>query len=297
MATVRRPGSWTGSNEVGACVTVRGYADASDDTMDKKQSTGAHQEASSDRVGSGIRGDGTAPRFYTDVGIQQITDGSGDWGITLDGRQLKTPKRVPLAVPSKSLALAIAAEWHWQSGRSVRPFTMPLMSLVATAIDQMTSPEVRAFHVRKLLEFFPSDVVLCRHEPGPVADRQEKAHFNILKWAQSELGNDLQPSESIFGASPSENVIAAAEKRLQSMDAFELTATFNAAASAKSLLIGLALIRGAVDVEEATKAARAEEDASIEEWGLVEGGHDVDQADIAVRLAAPRTMMSLLRAG
>jgi ATP synthase F1 complex assembly factor 2 len=81
------------------------------------------------------------------------------------------------------------------------------------------------------------------------------------------------------------------------MDAFELTATFNAAASAKSLLIGLALIRGAVDVEEATKAARAEEDASIEEWGLVEGGHDVDQADIAVRLAAPRTMMSLLRAG
>ena len=44
-------------------------------------------------------------------------------------------------------------------------------------------------------------------------------------------------------------------------------------------------------------SARAEEDASIEEWGLVEGGHDVDQADIAVRLAAPRAMMSMLRAG
>ena len=38
-------------------------------------------------------------------------------------------------------------------------------------------------------------------------------------------------------------------------------------------------------------------DASIEEWGLVEGGHDVDQADITVRLAAPRAMMSMLRAG
>ena len=273
-------------------------ADGMDKKIEKeKASTGAHQEASSDRVGSGMRGDGTAPRFYSVVGIERLQDGSGDWGITLDGRVLKTPKRVPLAVPSKSLALAIAAEWHWQSGKSVRPFTMPLMALVATAIDQMTIPAVRAFHVRKLLEFFPSDVVLCRHEPGPVADRQEKAHAGILRWARAELGASLAPSTSIFGASPPESVIAEAKKRLNSMDAFELTATFNAAASAKSLLIGMSLIRNVISIDEATRAARTEEDASIEEWGLVEGGHDVDQADIAVRLAAPRTMMSLLRAG
>ena len=112
-----------------------------------------------------------------------------------------------------------------------------------------------------------------------------------------ELGASLAPSTSIFGASPPESVIAEAKKRLNSMDAFELTATFNAAASAKSLLIGMSLIRNVISIDEATRAARTEEDASIEEWGLVEGGHDVDQADIAVRLAAPRTMMSLLRAG
>jgi len=35
-------------------------------------------------------------------------------------------------MPTKSLALAVAAEWEWQSGRSIRPFTMPLMALVAT---------------------------------------------------------------------------------------------------------------------------------------------------------------------
>jgi len=111
------------------------------------------------------------------------------------------------------------------------------------------------------------------------------------------LGKDLEPSTSIFGADLPESVVINAEKRLNGMDAFELTATFNAAASAKSLLIGMALIRGAIDVEGAIRAARAEEDASIEEWGLVEGGHDVDQADITVRLAAPRAMMTMLRAG
>ena len=154
-----------------------------------------------------------------------MDDGSGDWGVALDGRRLKTPKRVPLAVPSKSLAMAVAAEWEWQSGRSVRPFTMPLMALVATAVDQMSQPEVRDLHVRKLLEHFHADVVLCRAEPGALADHQASAHEPILRWA------------------------------------------------------------------------RAEEDFQIAEWGLVEGGHDVDQADIAVRLSAPRAMLSLLRMG
>ena len=253
---------------------------------------GGHAEASSDRVGAGLRGDGTAPRFYKRVEVVQMDDGSGD----LDGRRLKTPKRVPLAVPSKSLAVAVAAEWEWQSGRSVRPFTMPLMALVATAVDQMSQPEVRDLHVRKLLEHFHADVVLCRAEPGALAEHQAAAHEPILRWARAELG-DVRPSDSIFGANISEEVMRAAEARLCSMDAFELTAAFNAAASAKSLLVGLALTRGAVDVETATRAARAEEDFQIAEWGLVEGGHDVDQADIAVRLSAPRTMLNLLRVG
>ena len=39
-------------------------------------------------------------------------------------------------------------------------------------------------------------------------------------------------------------------------------------------------------METATRAARAEEDFQIAEWGLVEGGHDVDQADIRATLGA-----------
>ena len=133
--------------------------------------------------------------------------------------------------------MAVAAEWEWQSGRSVRPFTMPLMALVATAVDQMSQPEVRDLHVRKLLEHFHADVVLCRAEPGALADHQAAAHEPILRWARAELG-DVRPSDSIFGADIPEEVMRAAEARLRSMDAFELTAAFRAAASAKSLLVG-----------------------------------------------------------
>lgn len=37
----------------------------------------------------------------------------------------------------------------------------------------------------------------------------------------------------------------------------------------------------------AMDAARAEEDTQIAEWGLVEGGHDLDLASMKVRVAAP----------
>jgi chaperone required for assembly of F1-ATPase len=96
----------------------------------------------------------------------------GGFQVTLDGRGVRTPALLPLVVPTRALALAIAGEWEQQvcdtprlldcprgyhclhalqvnlnhqgangdgatQDARVRPFTMPLMSLAATAIDQV----------------------------------------------------------------------------------------------------------------------------------------------------------------
>lgn len=91
------------------------------------------------------------------------------FGITLDRHALKTPSKNALVLPTKALALAVAAEWRWQvahlgpkclflvlnsalserhgpglsalglstqTNNRLQPSTMPLMSLAATAIDQ-----------------------------------------------------------------------------------------------------------------------------------------------------------------
>lgn len=64
-------------------------------------------------------------------------DGPTDWyGVTLDGRTMKTPMGQILAVPSESLAYAIAAEWDAQS-KYLQPANMPLMTLACTALDQV----------------------------------------------------------------------------------------------------------------------------------------------------------------
>ncbi len=115
----------------------------------------------------------------------------------LDHRVLKTPARQPLVVPTQALALAIAAEWEWQvcalpplcflslvqpydarsnlcccvQAKRIQPFTMPLMSLAATAIDQ---PKSREAVIETMLQYLHTDPVCCRHEPGKMADLQHK---------------------------------------------------------------------------------------------------------------------------
>ena len=122
---------------------------------------------------------------------QTVFDMQGDgWQITLNDRALKTPARQSLVVPTYPLALAIAAEWEWQvscysaqlqlfvfltacahfmQDNRIRPFTMPLMSLAATAIDQ---PKSRDKVIDTMLQYLDTDAICCREEPGKLADMQ-----------------------------------------------------------------------------------------------------------------------------
>jgi ATP synthase F1 complex assembly factor 2 len=78
------------------------------------------------------------------------------YGVTLDGRTLSTPMGQKLAVPSKSLAYMIAAEWDAQTTR-LQPSNMPFMTLACTTLDQA------AFHPHvyrdEALKYLPTDTV------------------------------------------------------------------------------------------------------------------------------------------
>ena len=52
-------------------------------------------------------------------------------------------------------------------------------------------------------------------------------------------------------------------------------------------------VQGTLALPEALKAARLEEDFQLEEWGKVEGGHDLDEGDVQVRVAAPAVFARL----
>ena len=72
-------------------------------------------------------------RFYKEAGTAPV---AGGHGVLLDGKPVKTPARAPLVAPTAALARAVAAEWQAQ-GEKIDPGSMPLMRLLATAIDRV----------------------------------------------------------------------------------------------------------------------------------------------------------------
>jgi len=108
----------------------------------------------------GILNTGKTHRFYKKPTVEYFqNDFVSGWYILLDGRTVKTPEGNRICVPSKQLALVIAAEWDLQGTRII-PSTMPLMGIAATAIDQVSAK--RAHLIDSLLSFLRTDTTCCR---------------------------------------------------------------------------------------------------------------------------------------
>ncbi len=74
-------------------------------------------------------------RFYREAGVDER---EGVFHLALDGRHARTPARHPLALPTRALAEAVAAEWGRQ-GETVDPTTMPVTRIVNSAIDGVST--------------------------------------------------------------------------------------------------------------------------------------------------------------
>jgi len=81
---------------------------------------------------------------------------------------------------------------------------------------------------------------------------------------------------------------------LFSMDEFELSGLNFAAQTTKSLIIPLALFYRHINLSDAIAASRLEEEFQIEQYGEVEGHHDLDKVDVDVRLASASLFLHLL---
>lgn len=62
----------------------------------------------------------------------------------------------------------------------------------------------------------------------------------------------------------------------------------------QSLITALAVFKRHITAKEAMDICRLEEEFQINNWGLVEGGHDLDRVNCAVKLSSASFLLYLL---
>jgi chaperone required for assembly of F1-ATPase len=230
-------------------------------------------------------------RVYREATTRRAGDG---WGIALDGRPMRTPARHELVVPSAALAEVIAAEWDAQQDH-IRPATMPLTRLAATAIDRTRLQ--RDLVIAETANYAGTDLVCYRAEaPGELMRRQAEAWDPLIDWLRERFDVSLATANGVIAVPQSEAGLAALARVVEAQDDLSLTALSVATGAAGSLVIGLALLEGRVTPAEAAAAAHLDELYQAERWGI-DPEAESRRAGQAADLACARRFLDLLAAG
>jgi len=261
--------------------------------------------------------------------IEKKTNDYGDfYTVTLDGNELKSPRRHELYFPTMELACGVAVEWERQGGdkmvvedesvdddntnynpKTIEPSTMPLMTLCSTAVDQIgVTPETeetfggRAKVEENVMKYLFNDTT-CYFADDTEDDRlllaKQKDSFNNLHaFAEKELNGkvDVVHGFDLRKIKHGEELVQNACLFVAGLSGWELAALQSVTMEAKSFLVGLGVIKGFLSGEEAIKLSRIEEEFQLETWGLVEGGQDIDRLNCGVQIYASCVYLDMLRA-
>ena len=199
-------------------------------------------------------------RFYERAHIGE----SAPFALLLDGRPVKTPSGQPLALPSRALAEAVAAEWQQQK-EQIDPAAMPLTRLANTIIDGVApAPDPVAEEVARYLG---SDLLFYRAEgPANLVALQARHWDPLLDWAREVLRARFVLGEGVVFVAQPDHALAAAGAAIPS-DPWRLGAINVITTLTGSALIALALERGVLSVEDAWAAAHVDEDWNMSRWG------------------------------
>lgn len=233
-------------------------------------------------------------RFYKQVSVVAVPGGGdvGGWEVRLDGRVLRTPAKKPMVLRQEALARALAAEWDAQIEEIVPP-SMPMMQLVATAMDRVM-PDREAI-VAAVAAYAETDLLCYRAEhPADLVARQTRIWQPLLDWAALRFDAALMVHHGIMPRPQPAGACRALRAAVEELDDWALTAVEVATAACGSLVLALALMEGRIDAAEAFEASVLEENFQIEKWG-----EDPEatrrRAGLRADIVASRQFLDLLR--
>lgn len=206
-----------------------------------------------------------AKRFWKEA---TVAEQDGGYRVLLDGRGVSTPGKLPLIMPTRAMAQAVAAEWDAQDGE-IDPLTMPHTRSANSALERVT-PQRDAV-AEMLLGYAETDCLCYRAEKPDELTRRQAAEWDpILAWSAEALGAPLEPRAGVMWVKQPEASIAALSRALDEVTPFPMTALHDLVTLSGSLILGLAVTKGRINAKEAWRLSRIDETWQIEQWGADE---------------------------
>ncbi|GLQ35126.1 ATPase [Amylibacter marinus] len=201
-------------------------------------------------------------RFWEKAVVVPVGD---RFTVQLDGRDLRTPAKAPLLLPSQLVAQMVADEWMAQEEK-VNPETMPATRMANSAIDKV-SVNFDAV-VSMLAEYGGSDLLCYRAtHPAELIAKQENAWDPVLDWARARFQIQLQTTSGIMPVAQPENTQGIFRNALSEYDSFALSAVHDLIVLSGSLVLGLAVSSNQISTESGWALSRVDEDWQAEQWG------------------------------
>lgn len=206
--------------------------------------------------------DWKAKRFWKTV---DVVEGEGGFAVVLDGRNVKTPAKRTLHLPTRAMAEVIAAEWDAQQD-VINPNIMPATKTANAALDKVS---IQHSEVAEMLAAYGDSDLLCYRAEAPeeLVARQAALWDPMLAWADTCLGARLEPRTGVMHRPQASEPISVLRARTHALGTFELAAFHDLVSLSGSLVLGFAAALRARPADEIWALSRLDETWQEEQWG------------------------------
>ncbi|WP_321339806.1 ATP12 family protein [Breoghania sp.] len=201
-------------------------------------------------------------RFYKDVSVEARDEGHV---VLLDGRTVKTPGKLTLALPLAELAEEVAEEWRAQA-EVIDPGVMHMTRIANSGIEAVPA---KHGEVADAVAAYAGTDLLCYRADGPerLVERQGEMWGPVHAWAEETLGVRFMLAAGIMPVEQPAETLAAVREAVGRYSPLELAALHTVTTLTGSVLLALALAAGKIDAERTWAAAYVDEDWNAELWG------------------------------
>jgi chaperone required for assembly of F1-ATPase len=200
-------------------------------------------------------------RFYTAATVT----GDGPFGVALDGRPLRTPARVPLAVPTRSLAEAIAGEWQAQREK-IDPRSLPLSGFANGAIDRVAADH--AGFAKRLATYAESELIAYRADgPASLLAAQATAWDPWVEWLARRYDVGLTITTGIMHVAQPPATLIRLHTAFAAFTPFQLAPLDPIVTITGSAVLALAVAEGEIEAQAAYDIAHVDALWQEQQWG------------------------------